>query len=208
MLGKPQRRAISLAEVGQRVCFIENEEATPELSPRERAMTFVVKAVRGVGDDAFVKVETVDGEPYGWYPVTVFGPARAGEEKNPMTKATDTPKDATDAVMARVKQEANKHGIDLSMRLGDAVKKLAGPGDEALALSYRRQFTDGVVVEEQVTEPAPSVTLSLSATQATSFLNLVNDIKRERGINNEREAIHLAQQLRPDLAEAYAEGQF
>lgn len=190
--------AINLSEVGQRVTFIENEEATPELSPQERAQVFVVTAVGGgTGDNAFVKLKTADsGKPYGWYPLKVLAPAPASAperttEENTTMQDVKTTEQKAAAFEARVNQTFAS--------VGDWTQAftLAQREDAEGAEAYRLARGGGSRMET-VSTPA---SINLSVREGETFDALATRYANEHGVSL-RQAVREVSAARPDLAAA------
>jgi hypothetical protein len=193
---------IHLAEVGQRLTFIENEEATPELSPQERAQVFVVTAIGGgSGDNAFVKLKMAEsGKPYGWYPLKVLAPApvsapeRTTEENAIMddTKTTDTD---IERQAAQFSARVARHFTNT--RDWTKAFTLAQHEDEAGAAAYRLA---GIGAEPVQAMPA-SAAINLSVREGETFDALAMRYANEHGVSL-RQAVHEVGKARPDLAAA------
>jgi hypothetical protein len=225
-------RSFHLASIGDNVSFIEDDTKTPELTPKERADTFVVKAVVDAGDQQFVRLETLDGgKEFGWFVADQLGPAPALNKKTappanlePVTPTTAEEAAALAAVTGKRQKvvppmppkeeekkiamsdtEANHQLIALAstrarekgIRLSDAVKQISSEQFHLVAIR------DG----HRPSSPVTSTPISLHATQPTSFYDRVMTLKAERKIGD-LEAINLAQQLYPDAAQRYANGEF
>jgi hypothetical protein len=186
---------VHLAEMGQRVTFIENEEATPELSLQERAQVFVVTAIGGgSGDNAFVKLKVAEsGRPYGWYPVKVLAPApapeRTTEENTNMQTEANLDQKAT-AFAARVMT------LSKDRPLRDAIS-LATTQDAEGAEAYRLV---GIGAEPVQVTPE-SAAINLSVREGETFDALAMRYAHEHGVTL-RQAVHEVGKARPDLAAA------
>ncbi len=124
--------AFDLADVGQRVSFADNEELTPELTPEERGAVYVVEATKGLGDDAFVKLKTLDDEVYGWFPATALVPAEAPDQAEhppaPLTEPIPPPQEvvamtadlATSQLVALAHQLVTERQLSLSAATKEA----------------------------------------------------------------------------------------
>lgn len=182
---------ISLAELGQRLTFIENEEATPELSPQDRAQVLVVTAIGGgSGDNAFVKLETADsGKPYGWYPLKVLAPAPASAPEG--TAQEDT------TMMNNIETKAAAF-----------LRRLSKDYTAADVVNLSRQYPDeseawrlaglGVTQVEAAPMPTP---INLSAREGETFDALCQRHSIEKGISLKR-AAHEVGLAYPELAAA------
>lgn len=186
---------INLAEVGQMVTFVENEEATPELSPPERAQVFVVTAIGGTGDNAFVKLQVAEsGMPYGWYPVKVLAPAPAPERTTEENTMRDTKTTETDIARRAAAFAERVTTLSNGRTLRDAIN-LATAQDAEGAEAYRLA---GIGAEPVSHATAP---INLSARPGESFDDLVVRYQHEHGVSA-RTAAHAVAVARPDLAAA------
>jgi hypothetical protein len=96
-------------KIGTHVSFIDDDTKTPELTPKERGDTYVVKTVVDVGDQQFVRLETLDGgTEFGWFDVSQLAPAPAP------TKDTIPP-----APMTTVKPETPEEAVALAPPIGE-----------------------------------------------------------------------------------------
>ncbi len=191
------KAALHLAEVGQRLTFIENEEATPELSAQDRAQVFVVMAIGGgTGDDAFVKLKTAEGgQPFGWYPVKVLAPApapgRTTEEKTNMQ---------TEANLEQLAAQFSTRVEEHYKNTGDWAKAfdLAQREDSVGAEAYRLAGGGGQRVEVM---PAPTA-INLSAKPGETLNDVAQRYANEHGVLLKK-AVHEVSKARPDLAAAH-----
>jgi len=189
-------------QVGQRVTFLENETATPELSPEERAQTFIVIAIGGgAGDDAFLKVQTVEGaKPFGWYPITVFAPAKS-KEQSPMAKTTPTTNPDQATVRARAELDAV---INLRGGTAEAIRHLSA---EAQRL-YFSEFESGAMQTEQAEEEVPVTNRPMSLRRDGEPIHLtVSRVAHERCNGDFKAAYRLVAESDPAAMAAYANGE-
>lgn len=212
--------------VGQRVTFVPNaDELAPELTPEERSATYLIKRVRGQGDDAFVVLESSDGTPMGWYPVAALAPAPASSEtpsplpedtvEVPASTALTTPPEGTPqgGLAPRHAPQNFNDGTPVRLSQDDANTKLHLVAVQLMAdrpgLSYAnavkdaaRMHTEYVLMRDEIeSEPEPEpISLSAQMRSAESFIALVAKVKAERGLTSERDAVIAASSLRPDLA--------
>jgi hypothetical protein len=212
----PVRAPFFLAETGQRVTFVENEELTPELSPEERAAIYQIVAVRGEGETAFVKLQTEDGTSYGWFPASALSPAAAP------TKATVPPAPMAEPPATTPSEKVAQEAFSMSDdQATSELLVLAGTlaADRGISLSEATKLAsaqrpdlvevrDGHAPMPVTSKATPRVALpapiSLRAEEPTSFVALVTSLQQERKVGV-REAISLASDLRPDLALGWAQ---
>jgi hypothetical protein len=186
-----------LAEIGQRVSFIDDPELTPELTGEERAQVYEVKSCVGAGDDQFVRL-TLNGHDFGWYRANQLNTARKAQtsslpkdttqEKTTMQKTSNLAEKAAafdERVMARSK----------TMSLHDAIR-IEGMHD-AEGAEARRLIGLGA---ELVPESEAAVVLALASdAQDQSFDQMVASHADRHGVSL-REAVHAVAMARPDLA--------
>lgn len=185
--------------VGRHVSFLANEEDTPELTPEERVATYVIRGVRH--GDVFVKLTTLLGQRYGWFPESALGPApsplRASQVLTPASQPNDTEasmsQTSLDKRAAQFSQRVTVLAKDHTMR--DAFA-LAQAEDEAGAEAYRLAGLGADTVD-----PEPPALLSLSTRPGETFDQLVSRYAAERNVSL-RQAIHDVGRVRPDLAAA------
>jgi hypothetical protein len=190
----PATRAISLAELGQRVAFNPDSEHTPELTDDERRQTFVVKSTIGAGDDQFVRLAALDGLEFGWFRVSQLVPAPAATPE--VTQENTAMNDRlTGVIEARAVAFAERvRALSRDRPARDAIS-LATVQDTEGAEAYRLAGIGAKVVQEELARGA----VSLSVVKGESFDALAMRYAVERGISL-RAAIHEVGKARPDLA--------
>jgi hypothetical protein len=191
----PTTATVQLAEVGQRVSFIDDPEHTPELTDEERTHTFIVKATFGEGDEQFVRLTTVDGAEFGWFRTPQLAPADA-----PRTQEDDPrPEDKEMETMSDVISAAANFGnrVKALVASGRHVREaidLASAEDKAGAHAYRLAHLGSVT-------PTPEPVISLSVRPGESFDELVTRYASEKGVPLRRAISEVGLAL-PDLARA------
>ncbi len=189
---------ISLSEVGQRVSIKQADELTPE----ERAMTFVIAEVRGDGDDGFVFLKTLDGSPFGWFRATQLAPARATTaspippDRRQQEDTTMHAKNADEELVQLATTIAQQEGISLRKATIEA-------GHRRKDLAEQRRIDIGAETIDDTDTPARPI-INLHAGE--SFFALCQRTAEERQINLAA-AISLVSRAHPDLAEAYGRGE-
>ncbi len=194
----PATRAISLAEIGQRVGFQPDPEKSPELSDEERGATFLVKSSIGAGDAEFVRLTRLDGTEFGWFRAEAqLAPARAVPER---TQEDPNMMQNTKTTETDIEQQAAQFSARVAQHFkntGDWTKafSLAQHEDATGAAAYR---LTGIGAEPGTDTPAP---ISLSVRTGESFDDLVSRYAAERRVPL-RVAAHEVGRARPDLAAA------
>ena len=221
---------LHLSAVGQKVTFKIDTDAAPELTPDERAGVYEVKAVSD--DGAFVRL-TLEGKDFGWFKVDQLAPTAAPDKTKQPPASMDplvpeTPEAA--AALAAVTGTRKKVTLPVPPK-EEETRRVTLTADEAnhrlLALGNDRAKANGITLSAAIKElrsdevaslvamrdghaavaAAPAAPISLHTTPTTTFYDLVVSLKAERKIGD-LEAVNLAQSLRPDLAQKYAEGEF
>jgi hypothetical protein len=200
-------RVVHLAQVGQHVALSDDPEQTPELTDEERRQTFTVKAVIGAGEDEFVRLTTADGQEFGWFRVTQLVPA--GALANPMPTEPSN--------KAHEESQAMHHDLDPDhqlVTLANAIAAQHGLSLRDATIEASRQRPDlaaarraAIGVEATETIPTPAPVHNLHRQTDEGFAALCLRIAHDRQIDL-RDACRLASEAYPELAEAYARGEF
>ena len=189
-------RAVSLAEIGQRVKFQPDADRTPELTDEDRRLTFIVKSSIGAGDAEFVRLTRLDGTEFGWFRAEAqLAPAPAVPERTTQEDTTMQDTKTTDSVEQKAAQfSARVAALSNGRTLRDAIS-LATVQDAEGAEAYRLA---GIGAEPVNDAPAP---ISLSARTGESFDDMALRYANEKGVSL-RVAVHEVGKARPDLAAA------
>ena len=207
----PTKPPFFLAAMGQRVTFTDDLAKVPELTPTERAAVYTVQSISDDGE--FVRLVDADGKDFGWFKASdqlapAPAPDKAATPPEAMTKVT--PQTAEEQVaqsappFAMSGDEVTSHLVALS---NTRAQQKRIPFSEAVK-EISRDFPHLVLLRDgHDLAPARTSTISLHAPQTPSFYDRVMTLKIERKIGD-LEAVHLAQQLYPDAAQRYADGDF
>jgi hypothetical protein len=189
-----------LAEIGQRVTFHPDPERTPELTDEERAQMFMVKGAIGAGDDAFVRLDTVNGEAFGWFRSTQLAPAAA-----PQTEATPQPEKVKPATTTTTTETPIMQNSDIEKKAAAFAARLPKDYTSADAIRLSRQYPEEAdayrlsgIGAETTDEPKPTA-LNLSVRSGETFDQLAMRYAAEKNIPL-RQAVHEVGKARPELA--------
>jgi hypothetical protein len=110
-LAMPMNAGGASMEIGQRVLV------KPEAAPAkwDAKTPCEIKEIAGGGDDQFGKLQTLDGDPVGWFRVTELLPARTDDKSN--TRSSDM---AMDVIKLR-----NAHGTEVEVKAEDVAQFMA-----------------------------------------------------------------------------------
>lgn len=209
-LVKGSKAAVALSEIGQRVSFHEDPSRTPEVPDEWRGQTLEVVSIIGDGDDAFLRLKTLDGQVRGWFRVDQLGPASAeAAQPKPFTKEKSI---VTENLKATVQEHSlSAQTLQLSARFearnaelrasgllpADAWTKATAEMPDARD-AYRRVHL-GADIDPT---PAPVGTINLSVRSHETPAALVARVATEMGLTH-RAAARVVAAARPNLFPDY-----